>query len=80
MEHRLCLYWAEVCMEVKTGCVVPRLSLSAPCPSAAVLARRASREVKPMREESGSDEDAEEPEEWENDDEEEGEGVEKGSW
>ena len=36
----------------------------APCPSATVLARRASREVKPMREESGSDEDAEEPEEW----------------
>ena len=30
----------------------------APSPSAAVLARRASREVKPMREESGSDEDA----------------------
>jgi hypothetical protein len=29
-----------------------------------VLARRASLEVKPMREESGSDEDAEEPEEW----------------
>ena len=50
----------------------------APSPSAAVLARRASREVKPMREESGSDEDAEEPEEWEDDDEtssEEGEGV-----
>ena len=52
----------------------------APSPSAAVLARRASREVKPMREESGSDEDAEEPEEWEDDDEtssEEGEGVEE---
>ena len=52
----------------------------APSPSAAVLARRASREVKPMREESGSDEDAEEPEEWEEDDEtssEEGEGVEE---
>ena len=31
----------------------------APSPSATVLARRASREVKPMREESGSDEDAE---------------------
>ena len=41
----------------------------APSPSAAVLARRASREVKPMREESSSDEDAEEPEEWEDDDE-----------
>eukprot|EP00964_Phaeocystis_antarctica_P046825 scaffold27070_cov63-Phaeocystis_antarctica.AAC.3 len=52
----------------------------APSPSAAVLARRASREVKPMREESGSDEDAEEPEEWEDDDEtssEEGESVEE---
>jgi hypothetical protein len=36
----------------------------APSPSATVLARRASREVKPMREESSSDEDAEEPEEW----------------
>jgi hypothetical protein len=34
-----------------------------------VLARRASRKVKPLREESGSDEDAEEPEEWELDDE-----------
>ena len=34
-------------------------------PAAAVLARRASRKVKPLREESGSDEDAEEPEEWE---------------
>ena len=32
-------------------------------PAAAVLARRASCEVKPMCEESGSDEDAEEPEE-----------------
>ena len=41
----------------------------APCPSATVLARRASREVKPMREESSSDEDAEEPEEWEGADE-----------
>ena len=41
----------------------------APSPSATVLARRASREVKPMREESGSDEDAEEPEEWEGADE-----------
>ena len=38
-------------------------------PAAAVLARRASRKVKPLREESGSDEDAEEPEEWELDDE-----------
>ena len=38
-------------------------------PAAAVLARRASRKVKPLREESGSDEDAEEPEEWERDDE-----------
>ena len=34
-----------------------------------MLARRASRKVKPLREESGSDEDAEEPEEWELDDE-----------
>ena len=41
----------------------------APSPSAAVLARRASRKVKPMREESGSDEDAQEPEDWEDDDE-----------
>jgi hypothetical protein len=54
----------------------------APCPSATVLARRASREVKPMREESSSDEDAEEPEEWEGADEtscseEEGEEVER---
>ena len=40
-----------------------------PSPAAAVLARRASRKVKPLREESGSDEDAEEPEEWELDDE-----------
>ena len=32
-----------------------------PSPAAAVLARRASRKVKPLREESGSDEDAEEP-------------------
>ena len=40
-----------------------------PSPAAAVLARRASRKVKPLREESGSDEDAEEPEEWERDDE-----------
>ena len=40
--------------------------------------RVAGREAKSMREESGSDEDAEEPEEWEDDDEtssEEGEGV-----
>ena len=45
--------------------------VSAPSPAAAVLARRASREVKPMREESGSDEDAlaEEPEDWDDDDE-----------
>ena len=41
----------------------------APSPSAAVLARRASRKVKPMREESGSDEDAQEPEDWADDDE-----------
>ena len=34
----------------------------APSPSAAVVARRASREAKSMREESGSDEDVEEPE------------------
>ena len=34
----------------------------APSPSAAVVARRAGREAKSMREESGSDEDAEEPE------------------
>ena len=39
----------------------------APSPSAAVVARRASREAKSMREESGSDEDAEEPEDWEDD-------------
>ena len=39
----------------------------APSPSAFVVARRASREVKSMREESGSDEDAEEPEDWEDD-------------
>ena len=32
-----------------------------------MVARRASREVKSMREESGSDEDAEEPEDWEDD-------------
>ena len=43
-----------------------------PSPAAAVLARRASRKVKPLREESGSDEDAEEPEEWELDDEDAG--------
>ena len=52
----------------------------APSPSAAVVARRASREAKSMREESGSDEDAEEPEDWEDDGEassEEGEGVEE---
>ena len=41
----------------------------APSPSATVLARRASREVKPLREESSSDEDAEEPEQWEGADE-----------
>ena len=35
----------------------------APSPSAAVVARRAGREAKSMREESGSDKDAEEPEE-----------------
>ena len=45
--------------------------VSAPSPAAAVLARRASREVKPMREESGSDEDAEEREEWVCDDDDE---------
>ena len=39
----------------------------APSPSAAVVARRASREAKSMREESGSDKDAEEPEEWDDD-------------
>ena len=37
----------------------------APSPSAAVLARRASREAKSMREESGSEEDCDEPVEWE---------------
>ena len=54
--------------------VAPRLSSissdedePAPSPSAAVVARRASREAKSMREESGSDEDAEEPEDWEDD-------------
>jgi len=41
----------------------------APSPSAAVLARRASREAKSMREESGSEEDSDEPVEWEDDDE-----------
>ena len=41
----------------------------APSPSAAVVARRAGREAKSMREESGSDKDAEEPEEWDDDDE-----------
>ena len=41
----------------------------APSPSAAVLARRASREAKSMREESGSEEDSDEPVEWEGDDE-----------
>ena len=41
----------------------------APSPSAAVLARRASREAKSMREESGSEEDCDEPVEWEDDDE-----------
>ena len=39
----------------------------APSPSAAVVARRAGREAKSMREESGSDKDAEEPEEWDDD-------------
>ena len=39
----------------------------APSPSAAVVARRAGREAKSMREESGSDTDAEEPEEWDDD-------------
>ena len=38
-------------------------------PAAAVLARRASRKVKPMRDEPGSDSDADESEEWEDDDE-----------
>ena len=41
----------------------------APSPSAAVLARRASREAKSMREESGSEEDSNEPVEWEDNDE-----------
>ena len=41
----------------------------APSPSAAVLARRASREAKSMREESGSEEDSDEPVQWEDDDE-----------
>jgi len=41
----------------------------APSPSAAVLGRRASREAKSMREESGSEEDSDEPVEWEDDDE-----------
>ena len=36
-----------------------------------MVARRASREAKSMREESGSDEDAEEPEDWKDD----GEGL-----
>ena len=40
-----------------------------PAPVAAVLARRASRKVKPMRDEPGSDSDADESEEWEDDDE-----------
>ena len=41
-----------------------------PAPAAAVLARRASRKVKPMRDhEPGSDSDADESEEWEDDDE-----------
>ena len=52
-------------MEVKTGRVARGSTISI----GRVLARRASREVKPMREESSSDEDAEEPEEWEDDDE-----------
>ena len=34
-----------------------------------MLARRASREAKSMREESGSEEDCDEPVEWEDDDE-----------
>ena len=41
--------------------------MPAPSPSAAVVARRAGREAKSMREESGSDTDAEEPEEWDDD-------------
>jgi hypothetical protein len=41
----------------------------APSPSAAVLARLASREAKSMREESGSEEDSDEPVQWEDDDE-----------
>ena len=45
------------------------MSSEAPSPSAAVLARRASREAKSMREESGSEEDCDEPVEWEDDDE-----------
>ena len=55
--------------EKGAGCFKGRLSsmssdedVPAPSPAAAVLARRASREVKPIREESGSDDDAEEPE------------------
>ena len=43
--------------------------MPAPSPSAAVLARRASREAKSMLEESGSEEDSDEPVEWEGDDE-----------
>ena len=45
------------------------MSSEAPSPSAAVLARRASRQAKSMREESGSEEDCDEPDEWEDDDE-----------
>ena len=45
------------------------MSSEAPSPSAAVLARRASREAKSLREESGSEEDCDEPDEWEDDDE-----------
>jgi len=41
----------------------------APSPWAAVLARRASREAKSMREESGSEEHSDDPVEWEDDDE-----------
>jgi hypothetical protein len=41
----------------------------APSPSASVLARRASREAKSMREESSSEEDSDELVEWQDDDE-----------
>ena len=62
--------------EKGAGCFKGRLSsmssdedVPSPSPAAAVLARRASREVKPMRKESGSDEDAEEPGDWDDDNE-----------